>query len=191
MGKYYDNFNTKGVNGQSLVHVINLLLGKDLVGVEVGLYSGMTFCTLLQMCPNIKTLYGIDNYLPSTPELVSEDFLVDEKGADWVRSMAHHHINYSGNKDKAVILEEDSDIAVNRFENESLDFVFLDAETTIFGIQKDIENWYPKVKPGGVIAGHDWNIICDFLPVFRDTHNYSTSPFSVFDNVWIWIKQPI
>jgi hypothetical protein len=188
VGKYYDNFNNKSVNGQSLIHVINLLLGKEIVGVEVGIYSATTFCTFLQMCPNIKTLYGIDNYLPSNVETVSDEYVVDEKGADWVRSMAYHHIKYSGNENKAVILEEDSNTAVNRFEDNSLDFVFLDAETTAAGIQRDIESWYPKVRKGGIIAGHDWDVVRESLALYRFTNSYNDSPFSVFDNVWVWVK---
>ena len=39
-------------------------LGKDLVGMELGVEAGDSFLTMLHACPNIKTLYGIDNYKP-------------------------------------------------------------------------------------------------------------------------------
>ncbi len=41
------------------------------------------------------------------------------------------------------------------YENESLDFVYIDAEHTEEAIKQDLKHWYPKVKVGGVFAGHD------------------------------------
>ena len=43
------------------------------------------------------------------------------------------------------------------YKDDSLDFVFLDASHDYESVKKDIECWFPKVKPGGVIAGHDYN----------------------------------
>lgn len=36
------------------------------------------------------------------------------------------------------------------------DFVFIDAAHDKASVLADIEAWYPLVRPGGVIAGHDW-----------------------------------
>jgi SAM-dependent methyltransferase len=38
----------------------------------------------------------------------------------------------------------------------SLDAVFIDADHTYNSVSKDIDAWLPKVKIGGVIAGHDY-----------------------------------
>ena len=42
------------------------------------------------------------------------------------------------------------------YEDESLDFVFIDAAHDYDNVKKDISAWFPKVKKGGVIAGHDY-----------------------------------
>jgi len=42
------------------------------------------------------------------------------------------------------------------YEDESLDFVFIDAAHDLVNVLKDITSWIPKVKKGGVIAGHDY-----------------------------------
>jgi hypothetical protein len=39
----------------------------------------------------------------------------------------------------------------------SLDFVFLDDDHTTPHVLKELDAWWPKVKPGGVLAGHDMN----------------------------------
>ena len=44
------------------------------------------------------------------------------------------------------------------YEDNSLDFVFIDASHDYDNVLKDIKAWYPKVKPDiGVIAGHDYS----------------------------------
>ena len=45
--------------------------------------------------------------------------------------------------------------AVQDFPNESLDFVYIDANHEYKYALEDILNWYPKVKSGGILAGDD------------------------------------
>ena len=46
--------------------------------------------------------------------------------------------------------------AAAQFEDDSVDFVFIDADHTYDSVKKDIEAWLPKVKKGGCISGHDY-----------------------------------
>lgn len=50
----------------------------------------------------------------------------------------------------------DSGMAAGRFADCSLDMVFIDACHYYEEVRKDLENWYPKVKLGGIFAGHDY-----------------------------------
>jgi hypothetical protein len=47
----------------------------------------------------------------------------------------------------------------NEYNDKSLDFVFIDGDHRYECVKADIEAWLPKVKPGGILAGHDygWN----------------------------------
>jgi predicted O-methyltransferase YrrM len=46
--------------------------------------------------------------------------------------------------------------ASNEFKDESLDVVFIDADHSYAAVKADLEAWYPKLKPGGLMAGHDF-----------------------------------
>lgn len=46
--------------------------------------------------------------------------------------------------------------AANLYEDRSLDFVFIDAAHDYTNVMRDILSWYPKVKKGGIISGHDY-----------------------------------
>lgn len=41
--------------------------------------------------------------------------------------------------------------------DQSLDWVYIDADHHYEPVCRDIDAWLPKVKPGGVIAGHDYS----------------------------------
>ena len=43
------------------------------------------------------------------------------------------------------------------YEDNSLDFVFIDASHEYEDVKADILSWLPKVKIGGILAGHDYN----------------------------------
>src|SRR5574337_475147 len=50
-----------------------------------------------------------------------------------------------------------SEQASNSFDDNSLDFVFIDAGHEYEDVISDIKYWFPKVRSGGIISGHDYN----------------------------------
>jgi len=58
--------------------------------------------------------------------------------------------------DYVTIIKENSTTAYKRFEDNSIDFLFIDGDHTYEGCKNDIKLWFPKVKTPGIIAGHDY-----------------------------------
>lgn len=46
--------------------------------------------------------------------------------------------------------------AARRIPHHTLDFVYLDARHDYESVRDDLAQWFPKVRPGGILAGHDY-----------------------------------
>jgi hypothetical protein len=57
---------------------------------------------------------------------------------------------------RVLVMRMDSVAAAATFEDKSLDFVYIDGDHSFEGAVRDIQAWGPKVKPGGILAGHDY-----------------------------------
>lgn len=56
-----------------------------------------------------------------------------------------------------IYIQSQSSIVADNFEDKVLDFVFIDATHEYEGISEDIKCWLPKVRSGGILAGHDYH----------------------------------
>lgn len=191
----YDFVNNLHTDVRALIPVI-ATHGENLVGAEIGVWKGDSFLTLLQNCPNIKTLHGVDCYEPYEDYLAPGVFnsnqpsiTYDKKEIDFIKLVCYHRLEYSGQKDKISFHEMDSNEAAEYIDDDSLDFIFLDAYLTGEQTKNDLEVWYPKVKTGGIFSGHDWN--CKDVEVavnhFR-SYNNITKIMCTYDNTWVWMK---
>lgn len=45
---------------------------------------------------------------------------------------------------------------VKHVPDEYFDYVYIDADHSYEAVKRDIADWFPKVRPGGVLAGHDY-----------------------------------
>lgn len=79
--------------------------------------------------------------------------------------------------------------AVNLFTDNSLDFVLIDASHEYEDIKNDILAWYPKVKIGGVLAGHDYYENNEFGSGVKKAVNEIFTEFEVSENCFIVRKK--
>jgi SAM-dependent methyltransferase len=71
--------------------------------------------------------------------------------------------------------------AAVKFKDASLDFVFIDAGHEYDAVKQDIQAWYPKVKPGGILAGHDYY---PYAPTWGDVYKVVNELFPN-DHEWL------
>lgn len=116
--------------------------------VELVTYNGLSFFVFCQsMIENdIDGLcYAVDTWGGDEHTGEYDDSIFDD-----VRQHAREH--YRGISYLMRMLFNE---AVAHFEDESIDLLHIDGLHTYDAVKEDFENWYPKVKPGGVILFHD------------------------------------
>lgn len=131
---------------------LNKLMPKrKLVGVEVGVAEGLNANDILNNW-NIKMLYLVDVW--KTVANMKGDIASPQNWHDSnynnVRRLMENH------KGKYKILRGLSIEMAEKISNASLDFVYIDSDHSYEGVSQDLKTWTPKVKKGGIIAGHDY-----------------------------------
>lgn len=66
--------------------------------------------------------------------------------------------NLESLEDYVTIIKGRTDEVCTRFPDNHFDFIFLDANHSYEYVKYDLALWYPKLKEGGVFAGHDWQM---------------------------------
>jgi hypothetical protein len=146
-----------GFSAQGLVMVYRTL-GKDIVGVEVGVCRGENIKQLIEACPNIRMLYGIDpwkTYDRAPAGKQRRDWVPQSECEAW-RERAHELLKANIEDGTVKLIRMRSVEAVDKFPDLSLDFVFIDGNHAYAEVVKDLAAWWPKVRPGGVLSGHDF-----------------------------------
>lgn len=154
------------------------------VGAEIGVSKGLYSKWLLSGVPGLK-LYLIDPWI-AYDEYVEHHNKADQPILEDCLETAHKRL-----KGKNVeFIRKTSMEAVKDFEDESLDFVFIDGNHTFEYVIEDIAKWSKKVKVGGIVSGHDyWNSIdLDKVWAEADTLEGKLKLCQVKDAVDAWTK---
>lgn len=120
--------------------------------VEVGSWKGRSASYMcVEIANSGKTIdfYCVDHFLGSSEHHNGMGNLTDLYGK-FVENMTPVENYYS-------LLKMPSVDAAATFADASLDFVFIDASHECEDVKNDIVAWLPKVKSGGILAGHDYH----------------------------------
>ena len=75
---------------------------------------------------------------------------------------------------------------VDKFKDESMDLVYIDAEHDYDSVKRDIELYLPKIKHKGILAGHDYHHV--WPGVLKAVEETVGEPDKVFrDTTWVKI----
>jgi hypothetical protein len=118
-------------------------------GVEIGVKEGDYSEVLLAANPGLE-LFSVDQWL------VREEYY-DRRGQglfDRYEAKARKVLGAYGNR--STILKMKSCDALEYFKRHSLDFVYIDGHHNLFNAVHDMHYWTHKVRPGGIVALHDY-----------------------------------
>ena len=162
------------------------LRGKtNLVGVEIGVCGAEHALSLLETF-DISTLYLVDPYdmyetytegegknYGDTQLALSETFLEAKKLLEPFKK----NIEWVKKKSEDAVTEI----------KKNIDFVYVDGNHDYQFVKKDIELYYPIIKIGGMMGGHD------FYNGHAQTHNgvvKAVTEFAVSKGIQLYVEQP-
>ena len=123
------------------------------VGAEIGVWRGEYSETLCKANPNLH-LYSVDSWQLSSYEKLEQEIALnapqsyfDTKYREAVQRLKPYN---------CTIVKKDSMPALADFADNSLDFVYIDANHDFVNFTNDLHYWLKKVRPGGIMSGHDY-----------------------------------
>lgn len=122
-------------------------------GVEVGVKAGLYSETILRLSL-LSRLFSVDPW-KTYPMEVYQD-ISNAPQAEQEQCYQETVERLRRYQDRSRILRMTSGEAAGLFGEHALDFVYVDANHSYEACARDLELWWPKVKPGGVFAGHDY-----------------------------------
>ncbi|KKN03117.1 hypothetical protein LCGC14_1110810 [marine sediment metagenome] len=126
-------------------------LPKGSVGAEIGVDTGRFSRVILDVVKP-RLLWLIDCYetQPGVPYNLSDGWYLSRFYA------AMRRLRVAWSKGFVRLLCAYSSEAALLIEDDSLDWAYIDAGHTEAEAFMDLQLWYPKIKSGGIVAGHDF-----------------------------------
>jgi len=107
----------------------------------VGVRGGQHAVYIIKL--NIKRLYLVDPYQLS----------YSANANAWYK--AAHDLTFPHFRKVTWLLMSSEEAA--RIINDKFDFIYIDGNHKYEAVKKDLEIWYPKIRIGGVLCGHDYD----------------------------------
>ncbi len=174
---------------EDLAKLLNELTFKT--GAEIGVSSG-NFSKILCENNSFSKLYCIDSWT------TTKGYTEEGKGE---RTMIKRYETAKAQLQSypCELIRKTSMEAVVDFSANSLDFVYIDADHTFDYVMQDLIEWTKVVKPGGIVAGHDYrcyhhNEISEQVSkaVLLYTQIHNIKPVFIYDadhsSSWMFVK---
>lgn len=137
---------------EALKDVIASILKPNLLIAEIGTWKGHSASIIVSLIKELGGhLYCIDHWLGDRHSQFDKEAKVKDIFAIFKQNMIE-----LGLWDNIHPMYMDSVSAAKVFADGILDMVFIDGEHIYERVKEDIMGWYPKLKMGGIMCGHDW-----------------------------------
>lgn len=113
------------------------------VGAEIGVYRGKYSAEIAKYADHLYCVDPYKGYLNHKQDDLDDAYI---KARQRLRVYPVTFVKMSSME------------ALREFEDESLDFVYIDGNHELTHVTQDIYWWAKKVKKGGIVAGHDYFI---------------------------------
>lgn len=128
-------------------------LGLTAFGAEIGVQGGVHAAAILSAWPGV-CLFLIDPWKQQSLENYKDSANV--ANPEHERRLANCRKRMAPHADRCVIHRSHSVEAAERFPDNCLDWAYIDANHSFEAVSADVRAWWPKVRQGGILCGHDY-----------------------------------
>lgn len=128
-------------------------------GAEIGVWKGAYAALFCQAHPSIHMLC-VDPWLSYPAWLDTKNAMPIEQ-ATRIMNEAYETAQATLAGLNCTIVRAFSVDAAKDVADRSLDFVFIDGNHVYEAVLEDLAAWVPKVRPGGLVAGHDYRVFAN------------------------------
>lgn len=164
------------VDMRDYMHLTNMLPDEGLM-VEIGSFRGRSLASVAE---NIKRkrlrVLSVDIF----DKVISEDYVEPDVYAKREGMLDDFllTIEQFGIREHVDVLAAKSIDAAKMLSDQQFDLVFIDADHSYEAVKADIEAWWPLVKEGGIMAGHDYDHNTrQWLGVYKAVHEKFGQPY--------------
>lgn len=148
------------MNRESLLTSVKSQLGDISIAIEVGVWRGDYSKSIINTLEP-ATFHGIDPYelYEGYTDKPDEYEFASQKNLDVLFgkvSKAFQGFNHDYGSTNSLLVRQLGVNYASQFEDNSIDFVYLDGDHKYEPVKAEIDAWWPKVKKGGILAGHDY-----------------------------------
>lgn len=134
-----------------------LLSSEELtVGVELGVQQGLFAMETLKTWHTCKRYYLVDLWAPQA-HYKDHANVGTEAQEDAMRKARLNLAPWSAK----LSWVRNSTVDASKIINSQVDYVYVDARHDYCGVTEDIQTWWKLLKPGGIMAGHDFEDVDD------------------------------
>lgn len=154
------------------IQAIAATIPGSLTGVEVGVQYGDHAKQIIDTLPT-EMLYLVDVWGPCESGGVLVDF------TSGYQIVLEKFKNYNN----VTAMKMDSLSASKIIVDEELDFAYIDASHSYIDVLADIHAWWPKIRNGGMLCGHDY---CDRWPGVMQSVDEFSNGRELHTKDWDW-----
>ena len=140
------------------------------VGIEIGVQEGKFSKVILEN--SSIYLYLLDAWRHFKTDYTDS---ANVRTSTHIKNMANTAENLKQFDGRFTMIRDTSENGANLFKDEFFDFVYIDANHSYESCKRDLELWYPKVKKGGIISGHDYITMLPWIDVKRAVDDFFNS----------------
>lgn len=183
MEHFYNSINTRMFNFPKLYSRAVSDCPDNGVMIEVGSWVGESLAYLAVEAINSGkniTIYSVDAFIGNKHH--------GTNGSDYSQ-WSTYKANLAPVWSHIVPIKGISWEVANNFEDDSIDFIFIDADHKYECVMKDIKAYWPKLKSGGTLSGHDIKHSPVAKAVDDWTEDMGLGKYSIGENSW-WLVKP-